>query len=147
VRELAKFFVLPLPEKRDLAEAMLWLGGVRLLMFLPFRWLVRLIGRPQPVVICSPIALRKDRGLAVSAVRKAILRGSGRLPWQSSCLVRALAGHMMLRRRHLPSVLQLGVRAGAEREMSAHAWLKCGDIEVVGVENSAEFTPIAIFQA
>jgi hypothetical protein len=45
------------------------------------------------------------------------------------------------------SVLQLGVQASAATGLSAHAWLKCGDIDVVGAEIAAEFTPVATFLA
>jgi hypothetical protein len=78
-------------------------------------------------------------------VRGAILRIAEKLPWHSSCLVCALAARMMLTRRSQPTMLQLGVMTGATTELSAHAWLKCGEIDVVGVETSAEYTPIAAF--
>lgn len=147
MRRLAKFFALPLPKQRELAEAVLCLGTARLVLFLPFRWLVRLIGRPQAATNCTAAALATDKSSTASAVRHAILRVAGQLPWQSSCLVRALAAWMMLRRRGLPTVLQLGVRAGVATELSAHAWLKCGEMDVVGAESAAEFTPIAVFHA
>jgi hypothetical protein len=147
MNRLAKFFALTLPEQQDLVEAALCLGAARLFLFLPFRWLVRVIGRPQAGANCSAAALGSDESSVASAVRYAILRVSERLPWQSSCLVCALAAQMMLRRRHLPSVLQLGVRAGPATKLSAHAWLKCGELDVVGVEGAAEFTPIAAFNA
>lgn len=147
MRPLAKFFALPLPEQLDLAEAVLCLGAARLFLLVPFRWLIRLIGRPQAGASCPAAVLGIDESSTASAVRRAILRVAERLPWQSSCLVRALAGRMMLTRRRLPSVLQLGVRAGHATELSAHAWLKCGEIDVVGVETAAEFTPIAAFHA
>jgi hypothetical protein len=147
VRRLAKFFALPLPEQRDIAEALLCLAGARLLLLVPFRWLAPLIGRPQARADCSIGVLGPDESATASAVRRAILRGGARLPWHSSCLVRALAARMMLRRRRLPTVLQLGVRGSAATELSAHAWLKCGEIDVVGTEIAAEFTPIAAFRA
>jgi hypothetical protein len=146
VRRLAKFFALPLLEQRDLAEAVFCLGAARLLLFLPFRWLVRLIGRPQAGANSSTPVPATHESTAATAVRRAILRVAERLPWQSSCLVRALAARLMLRRRRLPSTLQLGVRAGALTELSAHAWVKCGDVDVVGGESAAEFTPLASFR-
>jgi hypothetical protein len=147
VRALARYFALPLPEQRDLAEAVLCLGANRLFLFLPFRWLVRVIGRPRAAANCSPAALGTNESATAVAVRLAVLRAAGQLPWQSSCLVCALAARMMLRRRRLPSMLQLGVRVCSATELSAHAWLKCGEVEVVGVESAAEFTPIAVFHA
>ena len=90
--------------------------------------------------------LDEQRSATVLAVRRAILRASEQLPWQSNCLVHALAAKMILKRRGLPSLLQLGVCGGTARELFAHAWLRCGEIEVVGAENSAEFNPIAAFR-
>lgn len=147
MKRLAKFLVLSRAEQRDLAEAALSLGAARLILLLPFRWLLRLMGLPLAGAGCSSFALDEEKSAAVLAVRRAILRTSERLPWQSNCLVRALAAKMMLRRRGLPSLLQLGVRVGTTRELFAHAWLRCGEIEVVGAEDSAEFSPIAGFQS
>ena len=145
MRRLARFLALPLWAQRDLAEAALCLFVARLLLFLPFRWLVRLIGRPQAIVKCGRIALATTERPAVRSVRQAILRVALRLPWRSSCLVRALAARMMLKRRGLPSALQLGVKSETARGLAAHAWLKCGEIDVVGSESATEFTPIAVF--
>jgi Transglutaminase-like superfamily len=144
---LAKFFALPLREQRDVAEATLNLAVVQLLLLVPFRWLAPLFGRLHPGAASAVPVLSEDENSSAFAVRRAMLRATGRLPWDSSCLVRSLAAQMMLRRRHLPSVLQLGVRAGAATELSAHAWLKCGDVNVVGDESAAEFTPLAAFHA
>jgi Transglutaminase-like superfamily len=147
VSSLAKFFTLPLREQRDVAEATLSLAVARLLLHVPFRWLAPLCGQLHPSADGALPVLSEDENSSALAVRRAMLRAAGRLPWDSSCLVRALAAQMMLRRRHLPSVLQLGVRAGAATDLSAHAWLKCGDVNVIGDESAAEFTPIAAFHA
>jgi hypothetical protein len=147
VRRFAKFFTLPLAEQRDIVEAIVCLAIARLLLLVPFRWLEPVIGRPQARSDGPTGALGPHENAAACAVRRAILRVGGRLPWHSSCLVRALAAAIMLRRRRLPATLQLGVRGGSATELSAHAWLKCGEIDVVGAEIAAEFTPIAGFRA
>jgi hypothetical protein len=147
MRRLVKFCALPLLEQRDVVEALLCLAVARLLLYLPFRWLTPIIGRPQMGADCSVVVLGAQKSAAAYAVRRAILRVVERLPWHSTCLVTAFAARLMLIRRRLPAVLQLGVRSGATRELSAHAWLKCGDIDVVGSETAAQFTPIAAFHA
>ena len=147
MRQLAKFFELPLSEQLEVAEAVLCLGAARLFLFLPFRHLVRLIGRPRAGVEGSSTVLGGNERARANAVRRAILRVAQRWPWQPNCLVQALAAQIMLRRHRLPSVLQLGVKVGPAAELSGHAWLKCGDIDVVGVEDATEFTPIAEFHA
>ena len=142
---LAKFFALPLREQCEVAEATVYLAVAQLLLFMPFRWLAPLCGRVHPGVVSALPVLSEDENSSAFAVRRALLRVTRRLPWDSSCLVRALAAKMMLRRRHLPTVLQLGVRASSATKLSAHAWLTCGKVNVVGDESVAEFTPIASF--
>ena len=142
---LAKFFALPPREQRDVVEATLNLAVAQLLLLLPFRWLAPLFGRLHPGGASALPVLSADENSSAFAVRRAMQRATGRLPWDSSCLVRAIAAQMMLRRRHLPSVLQLGVRVSAGKELCAHAWLKCGEVNVVGEESAVEFTPIAAF--
>ena len=46
-----------------------------------------------------------------------------RLPWSSTCLVRALAGARLLRRRDVPVTLHLGARSAGNGTLLAHAWL------------------------
>jgi hypothetical protein len=75
------------------------------------------------------------------------LRVSRHLPWHSSCLVCAIAGRMMLRRRGMPSLLLLGARSDPEAELAAHAWLQCGGVDVVGADIAPEYAPIVAFKA
>ena len=144
---LAKFFALPLREQCEVAEATAYLAVAQLLLLVPFRWLAPLCGRLHPGAASALPVLTDEENSSAFDVRRALQRATGRLPWDSSCLVRALAAQLMLRRRNLPTVLQLGVRAGPATELSAHAWLTCGEINIVGDESAAEFTPIAAFHA
>jgi hypothetical protein len=63
-------------------------------------------------------------GWAVRAV-------SRRTPWTSTCLMQALAGATMLRRRGVPCTVHLGV-ASAGAGYDAHAWLSVGDHVLTG---------------
>jgi hypothetical protein len=145
VKWLNKLRSLPAQERWALLEAMHSLVLARMSLLIPFRWLVRLLGRLEPGTPRSIAVLSADERCAALGVRRAVLRVAVRLPWQSSCLVRALAARMMLRRRHLPSVLQFGV-GRTSRELSAHAWVRCGEIDVVGAETAPDFAPIAAFR-
>lgn len=147
MRLFARFLELPPQERRSLVEAALCLGLARLLLLVPFRRLAPFLGRLQPGADGAIAKLGADDRAAALIVRRALLRMAARLPWHSSCLVCALAGRMMLGRRRLPSVLQLGARTGPETELAAHAWLRCGDIDVVGEGNAPQYTPIAAFKA
>jgi hypothetical protein len=145
VRRLDKLRSLPPQERWALVEAMLGLVLARMSLLIPFRWLARLMGRLEPGIDRSIPVLSADERCAALDVRRAVLRVAERLPWQSSCLVRAVAARIMLRRRHLPSVLQFGV-GRKPRELSAHAWVRCGEIDVVGTESAGDFAPIAAFR-
>ena len=78
-------------------------------------------------------------------VRRAIDSAAARLPWQPTCLVRALAGSMMLTRRGVGSVVVLGVRRD-DASLAAHAWLAVDDGTVCGGEEAANYRPLAAFR-
>ena len=71
----------------------------------------------------------------IELIRSAITRASLRIP-KASCLVQALSGWWMLKRRKIPSQLRIGVEKGANG-FSAHAWLCVGDTIVIGGEDAA----------
>ena len=147
MKSLSKFLALPKGERVALIEAALCLCAARLLLLVPFRRLAPWLGQAQSGVDRSGAELGAAERAAALNVQRALLRAARRLPWHSSCLVCALAGRMMLGRRHLPSVLQLGARNSSPTELAAHAWLRCGEIDVVGSETASLYTPIVAFKA
>jgi len=142
---IGRFLTLPLREQGTLLEAAFCLGGARLFLLVPFRWLAPLLGRRQTGACDAVIPLGVGERAAAVGVRRALLSVARHLPWHSSCLVLAVAGRMMLWRRRLPSVLHLGARS--DPQLAAHAWLRCGEVDVVGVEASDQYTPIVAFKA
>lgn len=96
-----------------------WLGRGRLL---------RLIGEPDAVPV--PHAARAIEHQAVRAAH-ATLRILGRAPlplWRNTCLYRAVAECLVLRRYGVPCRLELGVtRSGDGMAIGAHAWVVRGD--------------------
>jgi len=147
MKQFVRFLALPLREQAALAEAVLCLGLARLLLLMPFKRIAPLLGQPEPGGDPVIVALPPSERLNALVIRQALLRVTDRLPWNSSCLVRALAGRMMLWRRSMPSVLHLGARSDSEMEMAAHAWLRCGEIDVVGTESAEQYIPIVAFKA
>lgn len=128
-----------------LLEALICLVFAQVLLLVPFKWTVPLLGRPTraitgPALPCNA----KERDLAL-AVSQAVLSVAYRLPWHSSCLVEAIAARLMMGRRKLPSTLQLGIRREGSLELCAHAWLRCGDADVIGTETAGEFRPVVTF--
>jgi hypothetical protein len=121
---------------------LLWLALARLaVLALPFRTVVRLLDRrvrrPRP----APSPERISRIVwALNAV-------SRRAPWRCECLERAAAGAMMLRIRRYPASVFVGV-APEGGALKAHAWLRCGDLPVVGEELPVgDFAVVARFSA
>jgi hypothetical protein len=82
----------------------------------------------------------------VRLVAASLRRGAARLPWHSGCLVRALAGGAMLRRRRIASTLVVGVARDAAG-LRAHAWLVADGGTVCGGREAVDFRPIAAFRA
>lgn len=126
--------------RRALAEAAVALALARLaLRMLPFRWLAPSPARPGPVSLGA-----KSSDPQAIEVGWAVEGAAARLPWRSTCLVRALAGRLMLGRRGVPSVLCLGV-AKEEGAIRAHAWLVASGGVVCGGPEAQGFTAIAAF--
>lgn len=130
-------------------EAMLALCIAWLLVFrLPFRLLARLFGGiadpgpalagsdPQPAPV---LARARGVGRTVDAM-------SIRLPWHSTCLVRCVAGRMMLSRRGIAGHILFGVDLH-DGTLTAHAWLVTGGEPVIGGAEATGFTPNACLYA
>jgi hypothetical protein len=92
------------------------------------RRLMRRLGTVDPAAPTAPAAPEVWR-----RARRAVAlmdRVADRLPWRSACLVRAMAGRAILRRRGIASQLHLGVVSTVP--LGAHAWLTAGGRVVQG---------------
>lgn len=134
-------------------EAVLALCIAWFLVFrLPFRVLSRLFGRiadpgpalagydPQPAP--APVLARaRARGVGQTVDAMSV-----RLPWRSTCLVRCVAGRMLLTRRGIAGHILFGVnrRSGT---LTAHARLVTGGEPVIGGAEATGFTPNACLYA
>jgi hypothetical protein len=150
MRLVAKYFSFSRRERSALYEAAFCLVCARLLLLVPFRRVAPFLGRAEPVNAARPVpvpALSEEQRREAVAVRRALLRISRHLPWHSSCLVCAIAGRMMLRHRHMPSLLQLGARIDSPVALAAHAWLRSGDVDVSGADVASQYSPIVAFEA
>ena len=107
--------------------------GVAAALFVPL-WL-RGGGSRLAELVRAPEALRRWGGDPADALRAAhrTLRvlGRTRLPWwRNTCLYRALAECLVLRRYGIPCRVELGVtRPGDTTAIGAHAWVVRGDAE------------------
>jgi hypothetical protein len=125
------------------AEALLWLAMARLLVIaLPFRIVARFLDRG----IRRPRPAPPER---ISRIVWSLNAISRRAPWRCACLERAIAGAMMLRLRRYPPSVFLGIAPRpAGGALQAHAWLRCGDLPVVGEEVPVgDYAVVARFSA
>jgi len=120
------------------AAAALWAGWF-LVRAVPFRISSRFAG--------GETAREPDARVQVRArgVARAIAAATGRFGRRETCLMQAFAASLMLRRRHIPSTLRLGVkREGAT--FAAHAWVMAAGIVVTGGGPAREYEPLADFK-
>lgn len=121
-----------------LALSLAW-GGIFLL---PFRWTKYFLGQAKKpeAVKQMPTALQVERALWVGTL---VRHTAERLPWHSTCLVRALAGKLLLQRRGLTGAkIRLGV-AKENGSLVAHAWLIYGPEILLGGEEAEAYTPLS----
>jgi hypothetical protein len=78
---------------------------------------------------------------ACARIAWVIPRLAARLPWRSDCLVQALAGQQMLRRRRIASAIAVGTAKHADGTFEAHAWLMRGECVILGGDIS-RFEPL-----
>jgi hypothetical protein len=132
---------------------MAW-AAVRLL---PCRWYAPLLGRQETVPPPSgdpepePSTARAADGTSNShddvalTLMRCLRRGCRFLPWHSTCLMQAMAGQVMLRRRSLPGVVYFGFRRGGGGQ-DFHAWLQLGGVPVSGGRDATDCVVLAIFR-
>ena len=109
-----------------LLEAALTVAVVRIaLSLVPYR-VLRALRRPI-VRFASTLSRRRcDPANLVAAVRTA----SRHIP-MATCLTQAIALHLMLERRRIESVVEVGVTRRDGR-FAAHAWVRQGGVALIG---------------
>ncbi len=130
--DLRRLGSLSCPEVALLAEAIAWTGIMRTAVGrVPLGRITGWMGLAQGA---TPTTLAPSLLVQAESVGWAVQVAAARAPWQATCLVQALAGVAMLRRRGIPGALNLGVATDglATPSVSAHAWLCCGDAVLTG---------------
>ena len=110
-----------------------------MILFFPFKFIASKIGYPQ-----SETDHENQIGSNVSDIQIAVTRGAKYIFFRSKCYDQALATTFMLKRRGISSTIYFGVnKDGAQ--LSAHAWVRCGQLIVSGRRGHEKFTPVAWF--
>ena len=132
-------------ERVLLLEAVALLGIARLTtLILPFKWIAGSLGRHM-IETDAQMSVRESQSARL--VGQAVVSASRYTPWESVCLAQAVAGQWMLKRRGIAGTLYLGVAKDETRpkKLTAHAWLRCGSMIVIGRESHRQFTVVAAF--
>lgn len=72
-------------------------------------------------------------------VRDVVVTISKFTPWESLCLVQAMTVQRMLKKRGISTTIYLGVNK-ENKNMVAHAWIRCGKMFVTGGDGSGYAT-------
>jgi hypothetical protein len=125
-----------------LLEATFWLAVAAFtIAVLPFRHVGHLAERP----IHGPEPPQQKRAPMVRRIRWAVIASAHRVPWRAVCFQQGLAAQLMLRRRGVPSILYYGAAPDNQNGLSAHVWVRDGDVNVIGGEIASRFTMLATF--
>lgn len=95
----------------------------------------------------SPAIPRRASSTIETQVVGAVNAASRRLPWKPSCLAEAGAAQVMLRRRHAPGVVVIGLRPSEQdSKWDAHAWLMGRAGSLTGGPAANGFTAVTVFE-
>ena len=124
----------------QLAEACGALHVARIMVFmLPFRRLVAVVGRPALAIPNEPVDSSAGRLQRAAGVARLLEKVAPYIGGRTTCLVCATALHLMLRRRHIPCTLRVGVRTSRDG-LAAHAWILVEGKVILGGD-VGDYTP------
>jgi len=146
VRKVKTFFLLKDNRKILLMEALCFLGLARLaLLIFDFKMIAPHLGKRTEYT--PPAREEKCLRREAGKVGWAVATMSRYTPWESKCLVQAMAAKIMLNRRKIRNTLYLGVAKDEVGHMIAHAWVKCGGIPLTGAMSAEKFTVVSAFSS
>lgn len=117
-----------------------------LVFLVPLRITRRLFGEveaPENGGDRIPAAVPERTMARAADMARRLRHVAGRLPWHSTCLVRAIAGQMLLARRGIAGgTIRFGVRK-QDGKLEAHAWLLLNGVALIGGEEAEGYRPLA----
>ena len=141
MRQIQKYATLLRADPRLLLAAAFWLCLGRLaLLALPFQDILRKI---ESINGSGTVAAQPA---AAARIVWAVDTASRYLPGMGTCLPRALAAAVLLRRAGLPAQVRVGVARGEDGSPEAHAWVECGGQVVIGCSELERYTLISVLR-
>lgn len=134
----AKFLHLSPGERRLLIKAWLWLGAVRLMLWLmPFKSLQYFLAHAGQRPMAKPAARAIQPERIVWAVEVA-----GRYIPRATCLPQALSAQALLKRAGFQADLCIGVAREGESQLTGHAWLESRGRVIIGNNEVEKYVPL-----
>lgn len=142
--QLSRFFRLSGGEKALLIQATILLTAIRLgLRVLPFARLRNLLAR-----LARTGSRPEDQldGAARDRTIRAVETVSRQFPAIGTCLMQALAIHVLLARQGYGSNLRIGVTRDSGGRFIAHAWLEKNGVVLIGESGHQNYTPLPLLK-
>lgn len=132
---ISNFIKLPSRAKLVAIEALFWVIVIRLMVWIfPFKFVQKKVQK-----IASDISSDRASPVSISRLRVMVVIISRYVP-NATCLVQALAGHILFSKYGYNTSIKIGV-LNENGEFEAHAWLEHNDKVVLG-ESEKKFSTI-----
>jgi hypothetical protein len=105
------------------------------ILTIPFRFYARRFTKTYTKT--SALNQKKCLGYA-RLIGRTVAKISDHTPWESKCLVQAMATKILLRRFRISNDMLIGVAYDEQDKFIAHAWIKVEDTVIVGGAKSEE---------
>jgi hypothetical protein len=139
---LSTFYSLNRDMKALLIEAFFELGWARLFKLLPMSKSSNYLGAYMEE---TSFITNESEEILLKKISEAIHIMSRHTFWESQCMVKALAGMRMLKKRQIDSTIYFGTGKDESGRMCAHAWLRSGAYYISGAEEKHRFTVVGKF--
>jgi hypothetical protein len=93
----------------------------------------------------SPHMIASKERETVKLVSWAVNTASRHMFWECRCLAQAMTGKWMLDRRGISSTVYLGLAKDKKKMLTAHAWLRSGDMVLTGHSEMGRHTIVSTF--
>jgi hypothetical protein len=110
------------------------------IIIMPFKKLALSLGRSQKETDFS-----STEDTVALDIAHAVRRAARFTIHASKCYDQALTGKLMLKYRKVSSTIYFGLAKDQNSTLSAHAWLRSGNMVVTGRKAMERFTPVAWF--
>ena len=142
MKRLRRFLRLSWADRVLVIQAVCLLAAIRLgLCLLPFETLRKL---PASTADRRSASAQRHQTNQSPRVIWAVGAVSRHFPSIGTCLMQALAAHVLLRRRHYPTQLHIGVTRDEKGKFLGHAWLESNGAVIIGGEalRQQHYTPL-----